>query len=308
MEKSRSTLGIISVILSGLTLIAIIYLAADLQRSKAVRDYSVQKNLAGELADNNLYQASIDQYERILEDPKLDAETSANIHYLIGKIYFENLQDYAKAAAEYVMARSLNPKGSFYDEAGKNLITSLEKMGRMVDAKRELDQEADLNPSQPKKGGTLVAKIGSEPVYLADIDNAIQSLPTEMQKKFLGPEGKKEMLQQYIAVELMYKAAVREGLDRDPAIVKQKEQLEKQLVVEKYATGKILPQINIDTADVHNYYLANKKDKYGDKSYDDVKTQVIMDYQQAKSQRAFSDYIAKLAAMEKVQIFDENLK
>ncbi len=308
MEKGKSIFGILSLILSGLTLVAIIYLIADFRRSNNVQDYSTQKNLAGELSDNNLYTAAIDQYNRILADPRLDAEISANIHYLIGKIYYENLQDYANAAAHYVMARSLNPKGSFYNEAGKNLIASLEKMGRVVDAKRELDQEANLNPPKPEMGGTLVAKIGAEPVYMSDIDDAIRNLPPEMQKKFLGAEGKKEMLQQYIAVELMYKAAVREGLDRDASIVKQKEQLEKQLVVEKYATSKILPQINIDTADVRNFYLANRKEKYGDKSYDDVKTQVIMDYQQVKSQRAFADYIAKLAAVEKVQIFDENSK
>ncbi len=308
MEKGKSILSIIGFVVSVFTLIIMAYLMIIISNSSKSREYKTEKDLAGELADNNLYKASIEQYVKILNDPKLDATTGANIHYLIAKIYYEDLLDYENAAAHYVMARSLNPNGSFNDEAGKNLITCLEKMGRMVDAKRELDKEANIIPPEKGGGGAILARIGSDPIYMSDVDEAIQNLPPEMQKNYLTREGKLQMLNQYIATELMYKAAVREGMDRDASINKQKKQLEKQLVVEKYATGKILPQINIDTTDVHNYYLANKKDKYGDKSYDDVKTQVIMDYQQAKSQRAFADYIAKLAAMEKVQIFEENIK
>jgi len=71
---------------------------------------------------------------------------------------------------------------------------------------------------------------------------------------------------------------------------------------------KALPQVNIDTADVRNYYLANRKDEYGDKPYDEVKATALMDYQKEKSQKAFADYISKLAALEKVQVFEENVR
>jgi tetratricopeptide (TPR) repeat protein len=272
------------------------------------RDHSVEKNLAGELADNNLYGAAIDEYKTILDDPSLDNVTRANIHYLIGKAYFENLFDYEKAAAHFIRARSLNPQADFYNEAGKNLIISLEKMGRVLDAKRELDQTVNINDRPDKKPGDLmVAKVGERPIYLSEVDDEIQSMPPEYQKNFLG-KAKKEMVLKKIAFELMYQDAVRNGMDKDPNIIIKRNDIEKQLVVEKYYTSKVLPQVNIDTADVRNYYLANKKTKYGDKSFDEARVQVLMDYQQEKSQRAFADYIAKLAAVEKVQVFDENIK
>jgi hypothetical protein len=124
----------------------------------------------------------------------------------------------------------------------------------------------------------------------------------------MGKEGKREFLTQYVGLELMYQAAIREGFENDPEIIKEKKELEKQLLVQKYIMNNVLPEVNIDTSDVRNFYLANKSIKYGDKSYDEIKTQVLFDYQQEKAQHAFSEYVSKLAAVEKVQIFEENVK
>jgi tetratricopeptide (TPR) repeat protein len=309
MANGKSAISTISLIISVITLALVAYLIFMPSGKKTGGRYEVEKKLAGELTDNNLYKAAVAEYEKILDDPDVDIETRANINYLIGKIYFTDLFDYEKAASHYVMARALNPRGSFYDEAGKNLITSLEKMGRMVDAKRELNKAVDIDSVYAAhKGETTVAKIGDMPVFLSDLDEAIQKLPADAQKQYVTPEGKREFLTQYIGRELMYRAAVREGYENDPEIEKEKKDLEKQLLVQKYITDKVLPEVNIDTSDVRNYYLANKSEKYDDKPYDDIKTQVLFDYQQEKAQEAFSEYVSKLAAVEKVQIFDENVK
>ncbi len=309
MANGKSFVSAFSLIISVITLILVLYLIFMPSGKANNRHYEIEKKLAGELSDNNLYGAAIAQYEKILNDPDVDIETRANINYLIGKIYFNDLFDYEQAASHYVVARSLNPEGSFYDEAGKNLIASLEKMGRMVDAKRELNKAVDIDSIYAAhKGDTTVAKIGEEPIFLSELDEAIQKLPTEAQKQYVSTEGKREFLKQYVGRELMYRAAVREGYENDPDIIKEKKDLEKQLMVQKYIMNKVMPDVNIDTSDVRNYYLANKSGKYGDKSYDDVKSKVLYDYQQEKAQQAFSDYVGKLAAVEKVQIFDENVK
>jgi len=309
MANGKSFISTISLIISVVTLVLVLYMVFVPPGKQAEGRYEIEKQLAGELTDNNLYKAAVAQYERILDDPDVDVVTRANINYLIGKIYFHDLLDYERAASHYVMARALNPDANFYTEAGKNLITSLEKMGRMVDAKRELNKAVDIDSIYAAhEGETTVAKIGEVPIFLSELDDAIQKLPPEMQKQYLSPEGKKEFLTQYIGAELMYRAAVREGYDNNAEIAKEKQELEKQLLVQKYITDKVLPEVNIDTSDVHNYYLANKSEKYGDKLYDDVKTQVLFDYQQEKAQQTFAEYIGKLAAVEKVQIFDENVK
>lgn len=306
-NAGKNLLPWISLMISLSTLVLISY--ALFIKSGGDNDYKTEKNLAGELADNNLFKASIDEYKKILNDRIIDPITAANINYLIGKIYFENMADYENAAAYYIKAQSLNPKGSFYDEAGKSLVTCLEKMGRIVDAKRELDRAVNLDSVKAsEKGETVLARIGETPIFLSDLNEAIQTLPPEMQKKYLDRTGKLEMLNQMVGLELMYKAAIREGYDREPDIIKKKKQIEKQLLVEKYLVDKALPQVNIDTADVRNYYLANRKDKYDDKPYDEVKATALMDYQKEKSQKAFADYISKLAALEKVQVFEENVR
>ncbi|MFH2036038.1 MAG: hypothetical protein ABIJ45_06510 [Candidatus Zixiibacteriota bacterium] len=309
MSGSNSTLSTISLVVSIVTLIIVGLIFFYIDRNNNKNDYTIEKNLAGELIDNNLYRAAVDKYNAILAQPDLDTEMRANINYLIGKVYFENLFDFEKAASHYIIARSLNPDGSFYHEAGKNLIASLEKMGRMIDAKRELDKSVNIDSVYAaNEGETLVAKIGEEPVFLSQVVNEIQKLPKDVQKEFMGVEGKRKFLSQYIGFELMYRAALREGFDRDADILKRKEELAKQLLIEKYAYEKVLPEINIDTTDIRNFYLANKTSKYDDKAYDEVKNQVAMDYQQEKSQQAFTDYIGKLSAVEKVQVFEENIK
>ena len=49
------------------------------------------KRLAGELRDSKLYEGAIEEYQKILKFNSIDVRTRANINYLIGKIYFENL-------------------------------------------------------------------------------------------------------------------------------------------------------------------------------------------------------------------------
>jgi hypothetical protein len=309
MANGKSVFSLISLVVSLGTFALVLYLILSPARNGGRDDFVVEKKLAGELADNNLYAASIDEYKKILANRSLDNETRANINYIIAKMYFENLVDYENAAAHYIRARSLNEQGSFYSEAGRNLIASLERMGRMVDAKRELDRTVNIDSIYAaNEGETVAARIGDVPIFLSEIDREIQSLPTEAQKQFLDKEGKRAFVNQYIGLELMHRAALREGFESDPDIINRKEMLEKQLLIEKYMMEKVLPQVDADTSDIRNFYIANKKDKYGDKSYDEVKTQVFFDYQQEKAQKAFADYVTKLSAVEKVQIFEEKIK
>lgn len=309
MANGKSSFSIITLILTFFIFCLLIYLAFFQTGNGSKSEYGTEKNLAGELADNNLYKAAIAEYESILTDHSLDAETQANLNYLIAKIYFDNVRDYENAAAYYVKARALNPQGSFYNEAGKNLVTSLEKMGRIVDAKRELDKSTNIDSTYAAhEGDKVVAKIGDVPVFLSQLNEEIQDFPPDVQKQFAGKEGKRQFLNQYIGMELMYRAAIREGMEGDPEIVRKKEKLEKQLLIEKYAVEKVMPQINIDTADMKNYYAANKDSKFEGKPYDEVKAQVLMNYQQEKAQQAFGEYVAKLSAAENVKIFEENVR
>ena len=309
MERGNSIISVLALIVSVITLamLAFMFFAGGNQSGPA--DITTQKSLAGELEDNNLYQAAIDEYKKILDNPEIENDAAANIYYMIGRIYFDNLSDYNNAAAYYIRARTLNPNGSFYDEAGKNLIACMEKMGRILDAKRELDKTVNIDSVYDEhEGETVIAKIGDNPVYMSDVKDNIQNLPPETQKQFLSKEGKIDAVNGYIGMELIYRAAVREGYNTSPEMVKLTERLTRQAIVDKYLKDKVMVNLRIDDNDVKNYYEANKSTKYNDKAFDEVKDRVYQDYKSEKSQQVFQNYVNNLASVENVKIFEDKIK
>jgi len=266
------------------------------------------KKLAGELRDTQLFQAAVEEYEKILTFESVDTRTRANINYLIARIYFENIKNYRQAAAYYVRARSLDPEASFANEASKNLIASLEKMGNVIDARRELGAATNIDGSPRNQGEVMVAKIGDDPIWLSEIDQQIQALPPEVQKQLVQPAAKTEFVRQYIGMELMYRAALRENYSDDPEILRRLDRLRKELLIDTYVVDRVMPEIKIDTADVRNFYEANRAARYDSAPYDSVKAQVFIDYQGQKAEKAFSDYIAELAKKEKVEVYENNIR
>ena len=188
------------------------------------------------------------------------------------------------------------------------LIASLEKLGHIVDAKRELNALADVSPEDRPDGDVPVALISEDTVWLSEVDAQIQTLPPQVQQQFLQPETKTEFVRQYVGAELLYQAAVREGYDRNATMIKNRELLFKRLLVEKFVGDKVMPEVKIDTADVRNYYLANKVSIYEDKPYDSVRYQVYMDYQTVKAEAAYTEYIGRLVQSENVRFIDDNIR
>ena len=304
-NKSTTILIIISLIVSLASLGAVImvYKAMPSQSSEAI--VSDSKKLAGELADNNLPEAAIAEYIRILDNGILTKSERGSINYLIGKLYFEDIGDYQKAAAYYIRARSLDENGSYVTEAGKSLITCLERMGRKLDARRELDAQTALVPDTTT--GKLVAIVGGEKLTTSDYNEAFESLPDAMRKQYTSKEGKKEFLNQLVGRELVYHAALREGFDREAEVQKALKSAEKDLLVQYYSREKIAPTIRPDTADLNLFFQAHKAD-YGDKELSEVRQQVSQDYMNYVSQKAVKEYIDGLLKAEHVQTFEENLK
>jgi len=266
------------------------------------------KKLAAELRDNKLYEAAVEEYVKILALSGVEDKTRANINYLIGRIYFENIKDYEQAAAFYVRARALDPNGSFISELSRNLIASLEKMGRRIDASRQLAAATDLDAQPVAKGEVVVARLGGDPIYRSEVESHIQNLPPEVQAQFESEKARIEYLHQYVGIEVLYRAAVREGYGDRPEIKRQERLMHKKLLVDAYVVEKVMPQVQIDTVDVRNYYLANKGQRYGDAPYDSVRAQVFLDYQTQKAEAAFTNYVADLARVEKIEFFDERMK
>jgi tetratricopeptide (TPR) repeat protein len=271
-------------------------------------DIEQNKRIAGELRDNKLFRPAIDEYKEILEKGSLDSKQKGSICYLIGRVYFEDLKDFENAASYYMRAREYDPNADYNNEASKNLVASLEKLGHLVDAKRELGEAANIKKDPQEPGDVPVAKIAGEPIWKSEIEKQIQALPAQLQKKLLNPEEKMNFIHQYVGIELMLRAAKREGYDRDPEILQRQEMAVKNLLVQKYVLDKVMPEVRIDSTDVKNFYAAHKTDMYKGQPFDSVKAQVFLDYQNVKTESAYSAYISRLAASEQVEFLDQNVK
>lgn len=270
-------------------------------------DVDQAKKIAGELRDNKLYAAAINEYTQILDRGRVDDSQKGNISFLIGRIYFDDLHDYENAAAWYVRARAYDDKADYATEAAEKLVASLERMGHSFDAKRQLDNSANVVKPSPQAGDVTVAQIGNEPIYWSEIERNIQDLPPQAQQQLQSVDAKREFVRQYVGVELLYRAAKREGFEKDPDVLQRQDKVIKTLVVQKYLADKVFPELKLDTADVRNFYTANKE-QYANKPFDSVKSQVLMDYQNQKADAAYGAYIEKLAKAEQVQFLDKNLK
>lgn len=306
-NRTDRMLAAAALVLSAAILVGVILVYGALPERSDTAAVEQSKKLAGELADNNLPAAAIEEYRRVLDKGNLDDAAKGAVCYLIGKTYFEDIGDYENAAAYYVRARSLDPNAAYNTEAGKNLIAALEKMGRRLDARRELDRQTALIPDTGAAPGKIVAKVGGRDITVAEFNEAVRMLPQEMQDKLTSPEEKRKVLDQIVGRELIYNAAVREGMDRDPAILRDLKSLEKDYLTQYFIRQKVAPTINPDAAELEMYFKANKE-KYGGKELAEVRDQVTQDYIMYKGQKAIGDYINSLTQVEKVQVFEENLR
>lgn len=275
--------------------------------SQPVVDVEKSKRIAGELRDNKLFSAAIDEYKQVLLYGDIDDSQRGNLSFLIGRMYFDDLKDYGSAAAWLVRAREYNPDANYSIEAAEKLVAALERMGHSFDAKRQLTQAASIDRPEKRAGDVEVARIGNDPIYLSEVEKHMQGLPAQIQSQLGSPAARRQFMRQYVGVQLLYRAAMREGYGKDPEVLERQDQMLKSLIVQKYMSEKVLPELNIDTVDVRNYFLANQG-RYGDRPYDSVKSQVYMDYQSEKAESAYGDYIDRLAQAEHVEFLDQNIK
>ncbi len=277
-------------------------------QGNASAQIETHKRLAGELDNNNLPLAAIEEYEKALALDGLSDQERGNLCYLIARIYYDGVKDYKNAAAYYIRAKGYDPQGSYATEASRNLVASLEKLGNVIDARRHLDASTNIDHKAADGNDVVVARMGGREIWLSEVEDQIRLLPPEVQSQLTNRQAKLEYVHQYVGVELLYAAAMREDYLSKPEIQKQREQLEKRLVVDRFVSEKVMPGAPVDTADLRNFYLANKDSLYKGAALDSVRTQVWRDYQSRKAENAYNEYIMHLAQAEKVEFLDQNVR
>lgn len=274
----------------------------------ATVDLEMHRKLATELRESHLYQAAIEEYSSMLQAKGLRPAEQANLHFLIGRIYYDDLADYTRAAAHFVRARTLNPDADFASEASRKLVASLEKSGKIADARRQMDASVNIGTEPRQPGDVAVAVVGNDTVWSSAVERAIGELPPEQQADIASRTDRIEFTHQYVAQQMIYRAALREDYASRPDIQRKQEALLKQLLVNAFIMDKIMPDLDADSLDIRTYYQAHKATRYNNQPFDSVMTRVVFDYSNEKAQVAFDQYIQKLARAEHVEFFDHNVR
>jgi len=304
--RSSSILFIITLTLVGALLVVslLIYLRVQ-ELSESKLDFSQQQELAGKLLDNKLYLQAVAAYQRLLDLGDLPRRRKANINYIVGNIYMSYLNDYENAAARFIQAQLLDPEGELKDKISKNLVICFERMGRSLEAQKQLEKSTRLDQAEKKgEGGVVVARIGDREITLNELENEIEKLPPSVQQQFKQKKKKLDFLKQYVGSELLYHTALRQGLDRDKEVREEVAQFKKQMMINKLLSLEIPQDFEISPDEIKLYYDAHKGEFEG-KKLSELKPQIESELKKMKQKEAYDRLIRRMMQAEKVKIFDD---
>ncbi|MFH0772527.1 MAG: peptidyl-prolyl cis-trans isomerase [Candidatus Omnitrophota bacterium] len=107
--------------------------------------------------------------------------------------------------------------------------------------------------------GEVVAEIGNEKITMDELNSMIKSVPKQYQAAAL--THKDIFLDGMINQKLLYSEALRERVDKDPAIQRQVEDVVKDVIIREYLKREIEDKVAVSDEDARSYYEANK-DKF----------------------------------------------
>jgi len=101
----------------------------------------------------------------------------------------------------------------------------------------------------------IVAEVNGEPVYLEDLERIWNNLPEAYRTQF--PGGMRDLLEQFIRQLLLLQEARKIGLESDPEVVKQIEELKKQVLIREIIKREIIEKVQVSDEEIQKEYNAN---------------------------------------------------
>ncbi len=248
-------------------------------------------------------------YEVYLETTDAEPETRASVAYSLGSTYLDDGR-YEKALRWFYEAEALGV-GELSDQLSKKVVHTLERLGRYHSAKAVLDSRValDSGPGAARSpDDPVVARIGEEEFSRSQVLRLLDDLPPEAAAQFQGAAQRAELLKKFVADELLWRKAVKLEYDRDPQVRRSYEALLKQLAISKFVEKDVVSQIEVDPADLQNFFEANRQryEKEGE-TLEQMPPQVERDYRMSKVQAAYGEVIESELATEDVEMFPERM-
>lgn len=135
--------------------------------------------------------------------------------------------------------------------------------------------------------GEALVKIGDRVITKEEFQAEIDRIPPFQRRELETPAGKQKFLDRMVDMELLYLAAVDEGLDEDPALQDEFERARRQILMRHYYRDRIQEAAQPDDAAIDAYYDEHK-DEFS------VKARARARWILADSERAARDLRARL--------------
>ena len=229
--------------------------------------------------------------------------------YSLGSTYLDNGR-YERALRWFYEAESLDV-GALADELSKKIVHTLERLGRYHSAKAVLDSRVALDAGgdvQRSEDDPVVARIGEQEITRSEVLRALDDLPPEMAGQFAGAAQRGELLKKHVADELLWRKAVKLEYDKKAEVRRRPEALLKQLTIAKFVEDEVVRQIEVDPADLQNFFAANREryEKEGEE-LKEMPPEVERDYRISKIRTAYNEIIDSELETEDVELFAERM-
>lgn len=104
----------------------------------------------------------------------------------------------------------------------------------------------------------VLAVVNGKNITESDYRNTLMRFPAERQGYFNSESGKKELLEQMVAFELIHEYAVSEKMNDDELYATQVELAKKELLTQ-YAINKVLSNVKIEEDEIKSFYESNSQ-------------------------------------------------
>jgi peptidyl-prolyl cis-trans isomerase C len=237
------------------------------------------KQLAGKLAQRSLYTRAARVWQDYLAEAKPADAERAKILFQIGTL-LEKADSCDQAIEYFYRSEMVAALDELKPQINAHIKECFEKLGKFSALRYELMDRTSLKGT-PAAGSKIVAEIGPEKITEADLDAAIESdietqlapmtpfmtaeqlgeQKTKMLEQYKSPQAKEQYLQAWLAQEVLYRQALKEGLAEKPEAKKLIEQLTRGALSQLLMNRELASKINITETDIQTYYTANK-DKF----------------------------------------------
>ncbi|MGQ9571000.1 MAG: peptidylprolyl isomerase [Thermodesulfovibrionales bacterium] len=104
------------------------------------------------------------------------------------------------------------------------------------------------------KSSQVLARVDGKEITVNYFERQIRNLPESVQRLSLEGEGKRELLEGLINREILYKEAVKKGINKDADIKKRLEDMEKELVITTFIQREFGSKLMVEDKEMQEYY------------------------------------------------------